>query len=401
MSKDVIDLTCEQRYAATTTATNAVVSAGPGSGKTRVIAARVEHLVRERSVCPSRIACLVFTRSAAEEIRTRVAQAVGPEVASRVVIDTFHGLAARYVVPPGFRVATEAEEDAAVRSLLVGPTRRPSRERLRYRDIRRAIVAYEACLDPASAVVGHTVRRLQAASLVPMWALVPFALVGASLASGRHVLVDEAQDCTPNERLLATMLARGGALFAVLDDRQAIMGWRGAAPWEPDEGAERISLTRAFRFGPRVADCANVIASLFGGERVDGDVSIASVVEVETGGRIETSPGIQTAVLCRTHAQCAYVVEHMCDRPAVHVTRDPVGDPFSREADRVDGVWRDGAIVVSTVHAFKGREADHVICTLGPDTEVRPPPEELRVLYVAITRARYRLTFAELPEGIR
>ena len=61
----------EQRTAATARG-NTVVSAGAGSGKTRVLAVRYLHLVKERGLHPSRIACLTFTNKASAEMQERI-----------------------------------------------------------------------------------------------------------------------------------------------------------------------------------------------------------------------------------------------------------------------------------------------------------------------------------------
>ena len=57
---------------AATESRTAVVSAGAGSGKTRVLALRYLHLVRERGISPGRILCLTFTKKAAAEMSERI-----------------------------------------------------------------------------------------------------------------------------------------------------------------------------------------------------------------------------------------------------------------------------------------------------------------------------------------
>ena len=66
-----IKLNDEQRAAVTTTAADAVVIAGPGSGKTRVLVARVLELIR-RGAAPESIVIITYTNAAADEIRARL-----------------------------------------------------------------------------------------------------------------------------------------------------------------------------------------------------------------------------------------------------------------------------------------------------------------------------------------
>jgi DNA helicase-2/ATP-dependent DNA helicase PcrA len=85
------DLNAAQRRAATHVEGPLLVLAGPGSGKTRAVTARVAHLIAV-GVPPERIVALSFTNKAADEMRRRVAALVGPRP---VEMGTFHRFAAR------------------------------------------------------------------------------------------------------------------------------------------------------------------------------------------------------------------------------------------------------------------------------------------------------------------
>ncbi len=80
-----------QRRAATHVEGPLLVLAGPGSGKTRVVTHRVAHLIAS-GVPPQRIVALSFTNKAADEMRRRVTELVGPQP---VEMGTFHRFAAR------------------------------------------------------------------------------------------------------------------------------------------------------------------------------------------------------------------------------------------------------------------------------------------------------------------
>jgi len=73
-----------------------LVIAGAGSGKTRVLAYKIVHLLA-KGYAPWRIMALTFTNKAAREMRLRVASLVGDKLASRLVMGTFHSVFARMI----------------------------------------------------------------------------------------------------------------------------------------------------------------------------------------------------------------------------------------------------------------------------------------------------------------
>ncbi len=120
-------LSSEQAVAVHHARGDAVVVAGAGSGKTRVLTARFVHLVRDRSIPIRSIAALTFTKRAAREMRERIAgtfEALGDTDAlaeiERAEIATIHAWCASLLrrhavaagVDPGFRVLDEAGEAA-------------------------------------------------------------------------------------------------------------------------------------------------------------------------------------------------------------------------------------------------------------------------------------------------
>src|SRR5438128_8930880 len=72
------------------------VLAGPGSGKTTVLAGRIAYLVEQRGVPPAAILAITFTTAAAATLRQRLAGVLG-DVAQDLTITTFHALGLRLV----------------------------------------------------------------------------------------------------------------------------------------------------------------------------------------------------------------------------------------------------------------------------------------------------------------
>jgi len=78
-----------QREAVDTIYGPVLVIAGPGSGKTQLLSARIANILMMTDYLPSNILCLTFTESAALNMRKRLATMIGPD-AYRVAIHTFH-----------------------------------------------------------------------------------------------------------------------------------------------------------------------------------------------------------------------------------------------------------------------------------------------------------------------
>ena len=79
----------EQRLAVDTTEGPVMVIAGPGTGKTQILAARIGKILLESDVFPANILCLTYTDAGAIAMRRRLLSFIGPD-AYKVNIHTFH-----------------------------------------------------------------------------------------------------------------------------------------------------------------------------------------------------------------------------------------------------------------------------------------------------------------------
>ena len=102
-----------------------LILAGPGSGKTRVLAHRIAYLVRERGIAPRQILAVTFTNKAAREMRDRVTALLEQE-AGAVTAGTFHAVCARLLrrdggaigIARGFAIFDAADQLAIVKRVL-------------------------------------------------------------------------------------------------------------------------------------------------------------------------------------------------------------------------------------------------------------------------------------------
>jgi superfamily I DNA/RNA helicase len=82
----------EQKLIVDSTDGPCMVLAGPGSGKTQVLALRAARILGQADISPHNIVCITFTDKAATNMRTRIARFVGEVASSQMTIMTFHGL---------------------------------------------------------------------------------------------------------------------------------------------------------------------------------------------------------------------------------------------------------------------------------------------------------------------
>ena len=236
-----------------------LVLAGAGSGKTRVITAKIAHLLA-RGHDAKHIAAITFTNKAAREMRERAAGILAAQgngdLAADVTISTFHALglkiirgdAAAFGLKPGFSIFDPGDIEPIVADLL------PTTDRARARAAQWRISAWKNALqspaaagkaarsdDDAAAAEAYrryddTLRAYQAVDFDDLIAL-PIGLLTANAAVAAkwrercgYLLVDEYQDINPAQYRLIRLLVGERAAFTVVgDDDQAIYGWRGAS----------------------------------------------------------------------------------------------------------------------------------------------------------------------------
>lgn len=429
-----------------------LVTAGPGTGKTAVACARVDHLIGGGDVAPNRVLLISFTRTAVAELRNRIVSgAVDPDDARSVRVTTIDSQAWR------FRAGFGDEDEVA------------------------KTIGYDGSIASSLDLIANGSREL-----------VDF------IKGIDHLVVDEAQDVgETRSRFLLTLIdrLRPTAGVTVLADRhQAIYGF--SEEDGPDEGAERHEtllerlLRSPYSFSPRTLTevyrtsdekIRSLLTAARGAVEVAYDDPSAGMRGVrETIAQYARNTGTpvlddlagndKALVLYRTRAEAllasgflsnklsehrlrmsglptvaspwiAHVLSEHCQPLLLRKTFDKLWESASRtnvvsELDP-DEHWRmlvraagdRGRVsmdrlatvlsrerppvelcepevgvrgpILSTIHASKGREADEVRLMLRPpwrrERENDELEEEARVLYVAATRAREEI---QLGKGI-
>ncbi|HET9823614.1 MAG TPA: UvrD-helicase domain-containing protein [Burkholderiaceae bacterium] len=298
----------EQLTAVTLQAEPALILAGAGSGKTRVLTTRIAWLLATGQASPGGILAVTFTNKAAKEMLTRLT-AMLPVNVRGMWIGTFHGLCNRFLrahwklagLPQAFQILDASDQLAAVKrvvkALNLDEERYPPREAawfiagskedglrpgdVELRDVRtRTFVeiyqAYEAqCQREGVVDFGELMLR--------SWELLRDhdPLREHYRRRFRHVLVDEFQDTNRLQYLWLKMFApppgQGGGsrdagapaqgVFAVGDDDQSIYAFRGArvgnmADFEREYQVARVvKLEQNYRSCGHVLDAANALIS--------------------------------------------------------------------------------------------------------------------------------------------
>jgi len=291
MALDLSLLNPQQRKAVVQSEGPVLVLAGAGSGKTRVIAHRVVHLL-EQGVAAGAVLAVTFTNKAAAEMKERIVRlAGGASEARRVTVSTFHAFGMRIVreqhqalaLPAKFAVLDAGDQAALVKRLL-----RDLKVDDKRFDVNRLLGILSRLRTGGAPGHSGDEYELCAAELLPKYQLglramgavdfddlllLPLALFGKDTAllqkyqgRYRYLLVDEYQDTNDAQLALLTQLAGlRRNLCVVGDDDQSIYGWRGAQirqilKFEGNfPGCAQIFLEQNYRSSGNILAAANAV----------------------------------------------------------------------------------------------------------------------------------------------
>ena len=356
-SQPTAQLNPEQRRAAEWTGPAVAVVAGPGTGKTKTLTARILRLLGQ-GAAPGEITAVTFTRRAAGEMEERLAAALGGKSALRgLTVATFHAICHDLLGRPPLLSREEALALAEAVLRDGGQDMAPGEFLRQVSQVKNSAApldsplppelfqAYQAALAQRGAMdFDDLLLRAAEQELTP-----------TQRRRFTHLLIDEFQDSNPLQlELVCRWSQKGESLFVIGDPDQSIYGFRGA-----DSGCfeklrqrfpqlETLRLVKNYRSTPQVLGCAMPVIAhnpgpardlepqapagppvrvLQGEDDLHQAAAIAKEIARMTGGMGMAEAGqdrsreryrsfSDVGVLCRTHRQ-AQLVERCLRRDSI------------------------------------------------------------------------------------
>ena len=287
----LLHLNPEQLAAVTLPAQPALILAGAGSGKTRVLTTRIAWLIQTSQVSPAGVLAVTFTNKAAKEMQARLSTML-PINTRGMWIGTFHGLCNRLLrahyrdaaLPQTFQILDSQDQMSAIKRLLkrlnVDDEKYPAKHLMYFinsakdqglraseveasDDYQRKFAELYAAYDDQcqrEGVVDFAELLLRSYELLTR----NQPLREHYQARFKHILVDEFQDTNDLQyKWLKLLAGTQGAVFAVGDDDQSIYAFRGAnvgnmSAFEREYHVENlIKLEQNYRSHGHILDTAN------------------------------------------------------------------------------------------------------------------------------------------------
>jgi DNA helicase-2/ATP-dependent DNA helicase PcrA len=302
------NLNPEQRAAVLLPAEHALILAGAGSGKTRVLTTRIAWLLQSSQVSPGGIMAVTFTNKAAKEMMTRLS-AMLPVNVRGMWIGTFHGLCNRFLrahfklasLPQSFQILDTQDQLSSIKRLykqfsidderfpakqmqwFIGSCKedglRPNAVEVRDDETRKKVEIYQLYEDQCQREGVVDFGELMLRSFEVLRDNDPIR--EHYQRRFRHILIDEFQDTNKLQYAWIKMLAGTGAhgsvddagfnptgcVLAVGDDDQSIYAFRGARVGNMADFVRefkvrhQIKLEENYRSGSNILDSANELIS--------------------------------------------------------------------------------------------------------------------------------------------
>lgn len=326
-----------------------VVTAAAAAGKTTIMTEKVRQLLRA-GVNPRQIAVITFTNMAAGTLRARL----GDDYKDGLFVGTIHALANYMLCSSGFDTSKILNKE-------------------KFDELFEMVKDHPSC-----------VKKME-------W-----------------ILLDEAQDSDESQFHFLFEMIDPPNFFVVGDPRQSIYGFKGSDPTlmmslNRSHGATILSLNENYRNGSNILSYARRLISSTGlyddsvAMRMYPGVVTEALLDLKTiKPRIYEDPMPEFknwAILCRTNDEISQVI--------FQLKKDNIPFDTFRQGDltnaELDKKMESQTVKVLTIHSSKGLEWDNVIMLGGRFYS----PEEYRVCYVGVTRARNQLIWMRAPKRQR
>ncbi|MFA6178863.1 MAG: UvrD-helicase domain-containing protein [Candidatus Methylopumilus sp.] len=272
---------------------SALILAGAGSGKTRVLTTRIAWLIQTGQVSPTGLLAVTFTNKAAKEMLTRLTSML-PINTRGMWAGTFHGLCNRLLrahhrealLPATFQILDTADQLSSIKRLMklmnVDDEKFPPKQIMGYINSCKeeglrahSVDAYDAHSQRMREVFEEYDKQCQREGVVDFAELLLrcYELLSRDANIRQHyqsrfkyILVDEFQDTNKLQYMWLKLLAgKDNCIFAVGDDDQSIYAFRGARvgnmrDFEQDFNVQSIvKLEQNYRSHSNILDAANAI----------------------------------------------------------------------------------------------------------------------------------------------
>lgn len=316
-----------------------IVIAAQAAGKTAVLTERVRYLLKH-GIEPNKMVCLTFTNNAADEMRLRLAD----DFKDGLFIGTIHSYA-NYLLQTGGYETNEciANEE--------------------FDELFGMVMEHPEVIKPID-----------------------------------YLLCDESQDLNEHQYIFITTLIDPKACLFVGDCRQSIYGFNGADPkllekMMYDDDYVVYELTQNYRNGKVILEYSNRIANKMRSVKAEPmkcmrerDGSVRAIKNADIFTVLSMDPDWKKwAILCRSNKKVDSIMRALKARGIPCITFKQAANNLTDLKEKIDS----NAIKVLTIHSAKGLQFDNVM-VFGMRFATKDE-EEMRVNYVAVTRARNEL----------
>ena len=275
----------------------AVALSGAGSGKTKVLTHRIAYLIQEKGVSPTNILAVTFTNKAAEEMKTRLENLIGPLLSSLLWVSTFHSACVRILrrdierlgYSRSFTIYDQTDQMTLVKQVLADDLNldikqfRPGSILNAISNAKNKLLDYDDYANTVGSFFEQKVadayklyqRHLSENNALDFDDLLMLTarlfeecpdVLEFYQEKFRYILIDEYQDTNHAQYRIANLLAQKYKnIFVIGDDDQSIYSWRGAdisniLDFERDyENAAVFRLEQNYRSTRTILEAANSV----------------------------------------------------------------------------------------------------------------------------------------------